>query len=76
MKRLNASCDSFVLETDVHYPTDINLLWDAMRKMILSIVFLCVQAGLPGWRKSDNAVKKDQKAFSKGSTDEAVHFKK
>ena len=39
-EKLNASCDSFVLETDVHYPTDINLLWDAMRKMILSIVFL------------------------------------
>ena len=22
-------CDSFVVETDVHYPTDFNLLWDA-----------------------------------------------
>ena len=31
-EKLNASCDSFVLETDVHYPTDINILWDAMRK--------------------------------------------
>ena len=29
-EKLNASCDSFVLETDVHYPTDINLLWDAL----------------------------------------------
>jgi hypothetical protein len=28
-EKLNASCDSFVLETDVHYPTDINLLWEA-----------------------------------------------
>jgi hypothetical protein len=27
-------CDSFVVETDVHYPTDINLLFDAVRKMI------------------------------------------
>jgi transposase, IS5 family len=27
-------CDSFVVETDVHYPTDINLLFDAIRKMI------------------------------------------
>ncbi len=64
-EKLNASCDSFVLETDVHYPTDINLLWDAMRKMILSIVFLCVQAGLPGWRKSDNLLKKTKKLFRK-----------
>ena len=64
-EKLNASCDSFVLETDVHYPTDINLLWDAMRKMILSIVFLCVQAGLPGWRKSDYLLKKTKKLFRK-----------
>jgi hypothetical protein len=27
-------CDSFVVETHVHYPTDINLLYDAMRKVI------------------------------------------
>ena len=29
---LLASCDSFVVETDVEYPTDIRLLNDAMRK--------------------------------------------
>ena len=27
-------CDSFVVETDVHFPTDINLLLDAIRKVI------------------------------------------
>ena len=31
---LNARCDSFVVETNVHFPTDTNLLWDAMRKTI------------------------------------------
>ena len=31
---LRGRCDSFVVETDVHYPTDINLLYDAMRKVI------------------------------------------
>ncbi len=30
---LKGSCDSFVVETDVHYPTDTNLLFDAIRKM-------------------------------------------
>ncbi len=30
--KLKGRCDSFVLETDVHYPTDINLLLDAIRK--------------------------------------------
>ena len=27
-------CDSFVVETNVHYPTDVNLSWDAMRCML------------------------------------------
>ena len=27
---LRGRCDSFVLETNVHFPTDINLLWDAI----------------------------------------------
>ena len=30
-ERLAGRCDSFVVETDVHYPTDRNLLWDAVR---------------------------------------------
>ena len=30
---LTGRCDSFVVETDVHFPTDINLLWDAARKL-------------------------------------------
>ena len=28
---LQARCDSFVVETDVEYPTDVRLLWDALR---------------------------------------------
>lgn len=31
---LRGRCDSFVVETDVHFPTDIGLLWDATRKAI------------------------------------------
>ncbi|VAW85025.1 hypothetical protein MNBD_GAMMA16-1244, partial [hydrothermal vent metagenome] len=31
---LRTRCDSVVVKTDVHYPTDINVLWDAMRKII------------------------------------------
>jgi len=37
---LNGRCDSFVVETDVHYPTDTNLLFDAIRTIILLIVTL------------------------------------
>ena len=32
---LKGRCDSFVVETDVHYPTDTNLLFDAIRTLIL-----------------------------------------
>lgn len=42
---LRGRCDSFVVETDVHFPTDISLLWDAMRKAIT----LTAQ-----WRKASN----------------------
>ena len=31
---LRGRCDSFVVETDVHYPTDVNLLWDAVRCLL------------------------------------------
>ena len=33
-ERLCGRCDSFVVETDVHHPTDTNLLWDSMRCLI------------------------------------------
>ena len=38
---LKGSCDSFPVETDVHFPTDINLLSDALRKIIFLIMTLC-----------------------------------
>jgi hypothetical protein len=64
-QKLNASCDSFVLETDVHYPTDINLLFDAMRKTIVLIMTLCDQLGLSGWRKGMDHLKKAKRLFRK-----------
>jgi transposase, IS5 family len=48
---LKGRCDSFVVETDVHYPTDINLLWDAMRKLIIECGRVSHRTGLLGWGK-------------------------
>jgi len=48
---LSGRCDSFVFETDVHYPTDINLLFDAMRKVIENISGLSDRHGLSDWRQ-------------------------
>ena len=50
---LELKVDSYVLETDVHFPTDLNLLWDAGRKCV-DLVAQLRQSGyaLPGWRKA------------------------
>jgi len=45
-------CDSFVVETDVHYPTDANLLVDALRKIIVLSARVSRRYGLAGWGKS------------------------
>ncbi len=43
--------DSFVVESNVHFPTDYNLLWDSARKSIDMITKLQEGQGLQGWRK-------------------------
>jgi hypothetical protein len=48
---LKGRCDSFVLETDVHFPTDINLLRDAIRKVMELISRLCDEIGVTEWRQ-------------------------
>src|SRR5450759_5234512 len=48
---LRGRCDSFVVETNVHYPTDINLLYDAMRKVITLTAQWCAQHELSHWRQ-------------------------
>jgi hypothetical protein len=48
---LRGRCDSFVVETDVHYPTDINLLFDAMRKIITLTAQLCDSCDFTEWRQ-------------------------
>src|SRR4030067_2543248 len=48
---LRGRCDSFVVETDVHYPTDINLLYDAMRKVITLTARWCDQHEMSDWRQ-------------------------
>ncbi len=48
---LRGRCDSFVLETNVHFPTDINLLLDAMRKIITLLAQWCDEYDLSIWRQ-------------------------
>jgi len=44
--------DSFVVESNVHFPTDYNLLWDSARKCLDMVdKFLEKYPEVPGWRK-------------------------
>jgi IS5 family transposase len=58
---LEARCDSFVVETDVEYPTDLNLLYEAVRKAIEAAADLSAEGGLPGWRQGPHLVRKLKK---------------
>ncbi len=58
---LKGKCDSSVTKTDVHFPTDISLLSDAVRTAIRLIAIQCSVVGLTAWRqhhKNILAVKK------------------
>lgn len=62
---LRGRCDSFVLETDVHYPTDINLLFDAIRKVIELVARLSTDFGLTSWRQKVYNFRKVKKIFNR-----------
>lgn len=56
-------CDSFVVETDVHFPTDINLLFDAVRKMIQIAAIISQDTGTSMWRQSAYNIKAFKKLY-------------
>ena len=62
--QLNGRCDSFVVETDVHYPTDINLLLDAIRKIVFLIGPLFEDLGITEWRQYRHIFKKIKKQYN------------
>jgi hypothetical protein len=50
---LRIKADTYVLESNVHFPTDVNLLWDAARKS-LDVIEDAIREGFlegKGWRK-------------------------
>lgn len=50
--------DSFVVETDIHYPTESSLIGDGMRKIIPLCVDLAAEMGFAGWRQSEHLLKR------------------
>ena len=61
--QLRGRCDSFVLETNVHFPTDLSLLLDATRKLITESERLAKQYGMTGWRQFKKNLKKLKKLY-------------
>lgn len=62
---LNCRGDSFVVKTNVHFPTDINLQFDAMRKATELTGQLFESLNVNGWRQYDHNIKTIKKAYRK-----------
>lgn len=64
-EKLQGRCDSFVVESNIHYPTDTNLLFDAMRKVLTLMNNLCISLGINGTRKYSDNLKKLKRLLHK-----------
>ena len=53
--------DSFVVATNIHYPTESTLIGDGMRKIIPLCVDLAAEIGASGWRQSEHWLKQIKK---------------
>ena len=62
---LRGRCDSFVVETDVHYPTDVNLLWDAVRCLLRETGRAAEKHAVGGWRQWRYLCREVKKLFNK-----------
>jgi len=60
---LQLKTDSYAMETNVHFPTDLNLLWDSGRKCLDMVEDLREIANIKGWRKIKNIRKTFKSQF-------------
>jgi transposase, IS5 family len=49
--------DSFVVETNIHYPTDSSLIADGLRKILKLATELAKENGLSGWRQQKHLLR-------------------
>jgi transposase, IS5 family len=50
--------DTFVVETNVHYPTESSLIGDGLRQVVTLAAALAEQHGQPGWRQHEHLLRK------------------
>jgi hypothetical protein len=53
--------DTFVVEANIHYPTESTLIADGLRKMMTLAAALAATHGLPGWRQREHLLQKVKK---------------
>jgi IS5 family transposase len=56
--RRRVRADSFVCETNIHYPTESSLIWDGMKKLIPLGRKLAESLEIEGWRQASYQLKK------------------
>jgi hypothetical protein len=57
--------DTFVVETNIHHPTESSLIGDGLRKILPLAADLAEQQGLSGWRQHEHVVKNVRKLVQK-----------
>jgi len=57
--------DSFVAETNIHYPTDSSLIGDGLRKVLGIVAMLAGVFGLDGWRQHKHLYRKTRRLVRK-----------
>lgn len=70
--------DSFVVETNIHYPTESTLIGDGMRKLIPLCFELAGLLGEPGWRQAEHwqkRIRRDVRRIAKISASQSPRVK-
>lgn len=70
--------DSFVIETNIHYPTESSLIWDGMRKLLPTAQKLGRSLGLSGWRQTNHQlaeIKKQTREIARLSSSKSATVK-
>lgn len=70
---LKVKSDTFPVAANVHFPTDINLLWDCLRKSLDTLKSILSKIDLSGWRKIVYIQKSLKKIYRSASE---IHRKK
>jgi transposase, IS5 family len=70
---LNLKADTYAVESTIHFPTDINLLWDSVRKCLDVVALISKEITIRGWRKLNHWQKTMKKVYRRTAN---IHQKK